>query len=171
MKKLFAFTIALVSFLSVNAHNFNHTIGLVYNQFNGIYGNMDLAGVMYNPQIQKIKGNYSYGMSFPLSYLAGVSSARSEVQKGFFELPASFEVSYTPCGLCNSYQFFSVFAGAGMSRLYQVNQVINYNDYYNATLGIRMPVSKKSIEVRMNYSSNIQFQKNRRLNLSIGYTL
>lgn len=170
MKKIILPILFLFLASHVHAQRFNHTLGLSYSQFMGTYGNMDLAGIQYNPQFQRTKGNYTYGLAFPMVYSRMVSSARSE-SKSMLELPVSFEMSFTPCGLCASYQNMSIFAGAGISKLYTDIEGRNGNEFINATLGIRVPVTKKSLEMRLNYSKGMYDLNLTRLGLALGITL
>lgn len=170
MKKLLTFILVTWMTGGLRAQKFNHTVGLVYNQFLGTYGNMDAMGIQYNPQFQKTKGNYTYGIAFPLAYNSVVSSSR-ESRRGMLELPASFELSYTPCGLCSSYQAMSIFAGAGVSKMLALSRSGALGNFMNASIGIRIPVTKKSMEFRMNYSKSMQTEHLVRLGLSLAYTL
>lgn len=170
MKKILTFV--LLGWMSANLYSqhFNHTLGVVYNQFLGTYGNMDAMGIQYNPQFQRTKGNLTCGLSFPMSYNAVVSSAR-ESKKGMVELPAMLEMSFTPCGLCSSYQAMSIFAGAGISKIFTLHQTLPVGNFINASVGVRMPVTKKSMELRLNYSRNTVFTNLTRLGISLAYTL
>ncbi len=170
MKKFILPLFLLTFTFNIQAQRFNHSLGLSYSQFSGTYGNMDMAGIQYNPQFQRTKGNYTYGLAFPMTYNAVVSSARSET-RSMFELPVSFEMSFTPCGLCSSYQNMSIFGGAGISKLFSNIEGQADNKFINATIGIRVPVTKKSLELRLNYSRGMYNADLNRLGIGLGVTL
>lgn len=171
MKQIILLAMVLVGFQNVYGQNFNHTLGVIYNQFSGNFGNKDLVGLQYNPQVQRIRGNNVFGVSFPMSMDFVVTSQREKATSTTFELPLSFEWTYVPCGLCASYREMSIFVGGGISRVYTLRNLYNNSDYFNATAGVRLPVTRKSLELRMIYSRHSVIRNNQRLGVSLAYTL
>lgn len=171
MNKNLLIVLALLAGQNVCASDFTHTLGLSYSSFNGSYGNSDMMGLMYNPQFLKSKGHLVYGLAFPMTYSRIVTSGRSETNNGVLEVPLSFEMTYNAYGFGNGFKGFSVFAGAGMSRLVSMDNVNQGLNFINGTVGARLPVYHRAIEVRLGYSRNSIDQDQIRYSLSLGYVL
>lgn len=156
MKNLLVLVVSLIAVNYSYSQDFNHTLGVNYSQFSGTYGNSDAVGIQYNPQFQRVKGAFIYGICVPLTMFVQVSTARDYASRPVFELPLSMEISFNPKSPCSSYRKLSLFAGAGISRYMAIDRAGRTGtDFINAVAGIRMPPYSLPLELRFNYSRSM----------------
>lgn len=170
MKTFYTFIISSVMVGSVSAQKMIHGLGLGYLQNNITYANSDLLTLNYTPVLLRERGNFAYGFSAPFSLGNFVSSARESAHRGMLlELPISTEINYKPGPPCTILKSYSMFAGAGLSRVINTKNRFDRLDFMNMYLGIRIPPFGQNFEIRMLYSKALEKGKGNRLGLAISY--
>lgn len=170
MKTFYTLIISSVMVGNVSAQKMIQGLGLGYLQNNVTYANSDMVSLNYTPVLLRERGNFAYGFSAPFSLGKIVSSSRESVDRGLFlELPISAEINYKPGPPCTILKSYSMFAGAGLSRVINTKNMFERMDFMNMYLGIRIPPFGKSFEIRMLYSQTIEKGKGNRLGLSVSY--
>ena len=170
MKTFYTLIISSVMVGNVSAQKMFQGLGIGYLQNNISYANSDMVSLNYTPVFLREKGNFAYGFSAPFSLGKIVSSTRESVNSGMMlELPISAEINYKPGPPCTILKSYSMFAGAGLSRVINTKNMIERMDFMNMYLGIRIPPFDQSFEIRMMYSQAIEKGKGNRLGLSVSY--
>lgn len=171
MKKYLLILIGLFFFNVTFSQGLSHGLGIGTTDYSSTYNTINLQ---YTPMLYKTKGTLGFGLSSPMSYSVLESSAR-DYKKSHFELPIAGEISFNPSAPCTAFESYSIFAGAGVSRVYS-GSVSTFNDYMNVYLGIRIPPFKQSFELRFNYGrelNNLKFDlySRTKMSFSLSYIL
>lgn len=170
MKKAILLFLSYSSFSILSSQTFFQGLGVGYMSNSGTFNNYSFVSLNYNPQFVRENGNVGIGLAFPMSLGKKISAERENSKKGLLiELPVSFELTFKPSPFQSSSKNFSIFAGAGVSKVYYNSFSSASSNYINLYTGVRIPPFGRSLELRMTYSRGTTFSDQERIGLSLSY--